>query len=71
MPSDTCDAALRRGNAANGRLWPRFVNFYKEMGWRRFSRFLSISPFIWLVELGYALVARNRGLTGRIFLRKG
>ena len=37
-----------------------------EIGWRRSSRFLSYPPMIWLVELGYALVARNRRLLGRI-----
>ena len=42
-----------------------------EMGWRRTSRFLSIPPMIWFVELGYALVARNRVLAGRVFFRKG
>ena len=41
-----------------------------EIGWRRSSRFLSNPPMIWFVELGYALVARNRRLTGRIFFRK-
>ncbi len=41
-----------------------------EIGWRRSSRFLSHPPMIWFVELGYALVARNRRLTGRIFFRK-
>jgi hypothetical protein len=39
------------------------------IGWRRSSRFLSHPPMIWFVELGYALVARNRRLTGRIFFR--
>ncbi len=42
-----------------------------EMGWRHSSRFLSIPPMIWFVELAYALVARNRRLTGRIFFRNG
>jgi hypothetical protein len=37
-----------------------------EIGWRRSSRFLSHPPMIWLVELGYTLVARNRQLLGRI-----
>ncbi len=41
-----------------------------EMGWRRTSRFLSIQPMIWFVQLGYTLVARSRRLTGRIFCRK-
>jgi len=40
-----------------------------ELGWRRTSRILSCPPFIWLVELGYALVARYRGLVGRVLFR--
>ncbi len=40
-----------------------------ELGWRRSSRLLSYPPLIWFVELGYALVARNRRLVDRIFFR--
>ncbi len=54
---------LRAGRAA--------LFLASEIGWRRSSRFLSKPPMIWFVELGYALVARNRRLTGRIFFRKG
>lgn len=38
-----------------------------ELGWRRMARWLSRRPFVWAVELGYWLVARNRGWLGRVF----
>lgn len=40
-----------------------------EIGWPGAGRILALPPFVWLVELGYWLVARNRGLASRIFFR--
>lgn len=31
------------------------------IGWPRSAAFLALPPFIWCVELGYRLVASNRG----------
>jgi hypothetical protein len=41
-----------------------------ELGWRRTSRVLSLVPFIWFVELGYAIVAANRAFFTRFIFRK-
>jgi hypothetical protein len=38
----------------------------EQLGWRRTSRVLSLTPLVWLVELGYRLVARNRRLVSRL-----
>jgi len=35
-------------------------------GW---ARWLAVPPFVWLVELGYWLVARNRRLAARVLFR--
>jgi hypothetical protein len=41
-----------------------------ELGWRRTSRILSLVPFIWFVELGYAIVAAHRAFFSRFLFRK-
>jgi predicted DCC family thiol-disulfide oxidoreductase YuxK len=38
-----------------------------EIGWPRTARVLARPPFVWAVELGYGLVARNRGRISRWF----
>jgi hypothetical protein len=40
------------------------------LGWRRTSRVLSLAPFIWFVELGYAIVAANRAFFTRFMFKK-
>ena len=35
------------------------------------ARILAIPPLLWLVELGYQLVARNRSFFGRFLFRPG
>ncbi len=37
-----------------------------RVGWRRLAAVCSRPPLIWLVEAGYWLVARNRGLLSRL-----
>ncbi|MEK6709683.1 MAG: hypothetical protein AABZ64_03810, partial [Nitrospinota bacterium] len=37
------------------------------LGWRRAAALLSLYPFVWIVEAGYWLAARNRGRLGRLF----
>jgi len=45
----------------------RAVLFVLEgLGWRRTSRLLGLPPLVWLVELGYRGVARNRRLVSRL-----
>jgi hypothetical protein len=39
------------------------------VGWRTLARVLARRPLVWLVELGYRLVARHRGLVGRLLFR--
>ena len=41
----------------------------EQIGWRTVASIFRHRPFIWLVEGGYWLVARNRGLIGRLFFR--
>lgn len=52
------DGSLLRAGRASLRVLER-------LGWRRTARLLSLPPLVWAVELGYWLVARNRGLLGR------
>jgi uncharacterized membrane protein YdfJ with MMPL/SSD domain len=39
------------------------------IGYPRLARILAVPPFIWLVELGYWIVARNRHFFSRILFR--
>ncbi len=42
----------------------------KEIGWRpSLARLGRHRPFVWAVEIGYRIVARNRGRFGRILFR--
>jgi hypothetical protein len=41
------------------------------VGWHCFASTFSTRPLIWIVELVYRAVARNRGLVSRYFFRKG
>lgn len=36
-----------------------------RLGWPRTAAVLARRPWIWIVELGYSFVARNRGWIGR------
>jgi predicted DCC family thiol-disulfide oxidoreductase YuxK len=40
------------------------------IGRRRTARLLSLPPLVWLVELGYRLVARHRTFFGRFLFRE-
>ena len=40
-----------------------------RLGWR-VARVAARPPFVWFVELGYWLVARNRGLAARLLFRQ-
>ena len=40
-----------------------------ELGWHWAARFLALPPFIWLVELGYRIVAANRPFLSRFLFR--
>lgn len=41
----------------------------ERMGWRRCAKLLRLPPLLWLVELGYRLVAAHRGLASRLLFR--
>lgn len=42
----------------------------EQIGWHpRFMLLAQRRPFVWAVELGYRLVARNRGFFGRFLFR--
>lgn len=40
------------------------------LGWRWTARVLWLPPFVWLVELGYQLVARHRTFFSRFLFRE-
>jgi predicted DCC family thiol-disulfide oxidoreductase YuxK len=40
-----------------------------QIGWKRTSKILSRAPLVWLMELAYLAVARNRTLFGRFLFR--
>src|SRR5262245_48488869 len=42
----------------------------ENIGWGWFARLLMLPPFVWFVELGYALVARNRPFFSRFLFTK-
>lgn len=42
---------------------------FAGLDWRRTAFVLGLPPFIWLVELGYAIVARNRPFFSRFLFR--
>jgi len=41
-----------------------------ELGWRRLAAWGCVPPLVWLVELLYAVVARNRIFFGRFLFRR-
>jgi hypothetical protein len=41
----------------------------EALGWKRIARFLAVPPVIWIVELKYMVVARNRGFFSRFLSR--
>ena len=41
-----------------------------RLGLRRTAAALSIPPLVWLVEVGYSIVARNRPLFSRLMFRR-
>jgi hypothetical protein len=42
----------------------------EKIGWGWAARLLLLPPFVWCVELGYALVARNRPFFSRFLFTK-
>lgn len=54
---------LRAGRAVLGAL--------ALLGFRRTAAFLSLYPFVWMIEAGYWLAARNRGRLGRLLDGRG
>lgn len=45
------------------------LHILQHIGWGWFARFLGYPPMIWIVELGYWIVARNRKLFSRFMFR--
>lgn len=41
----------------------------ERIGWPRAASLAGVPPFVWAVDAGYALVARNRGFFSRFLLR--
>ena len=55
-------AILRAGRAS--------LYVLAEIGWPRLARILRMVPFVWAIELGYWIVARNRRFFARFMFRK-
>lgn len=66
-----CDRAIHVITSAGSILRAGRASLYivDQVGWHRVARLLSRRPFIWAVEGGYALVARNRGFFSRLLFR--
>ena len=60
----TADGELLRAGRAC--LW-----VLQRIGYPVLARVLAVPPLVWAVELGYWLVARNRGLASRLLFRRG
>ena len=59
----TTDGAVYRGGRAS-----LFV--LRHTGWGWFARVLMLPPLVWMVELGYWIVARNRRLFGKFLFTR-
>jgi len=46
-----------------------FLFILQQIGHRRLARTLAQKPFIWFIELGYSIVARNRQFFSKVFFR--
>jgi predicted DCC family thiol-disulfide oxidoreductase YuxK len=57
------EGSIRRGGRAA-------LFILEHEGWGPIARLLGLPPFIWIVELGYRVVATNRSLFSRIFFRR-
>jgi predicted DCC family thiol-disulfide oxidoreductase YuxK len=57
----------REGSIHRGARATLFI--LEREGWGPIARFLSLPPFVWIVELGYCLVASNRSFFSRFFFR--
>jgi len=42
----------------------------EHLGWGRIARVLAHPPFIWIIELGYRIVAANRPFFARFLFRR-
>jgi predicted DCC family thiol-disulfide oxidoreductase YuxK len=58
---DTSDRVYRGGRA--------FLFILERLGWGPVARLLAVPPLIWIVELGYRIVADNRMLFSRMLFR--
>ncbi len=56
------DGTILRGGRAT-------LFILEHLGWGRIARVLALPPFIWLVELGYRIVAKNRPFFARFLFR--
>ena len=54
---------LRAGRAC---LW-----VLQRIGYPVLARVFALPPLVWVVEVGYWLVARNRGFASRVLFRRG
>lgn len=57
------DGRIYRGGRAS-------MFILRHTGWGWFARLLMVPPFIWFVELGYWIVARNRRFFGKFMFTR-
>lgn len=53
---------LRAGRAA--------LFLFEQTHWKPLTRLLGFPPFVWLVEFGYGIIARNRPFFARFFFTR-
>jgi len=53
---------LRAGRAA--------LFLFEQTKWKPVARLLGLPPLVWLVEIGYGIVARNRPFFARFFFTR-
>jgi|MDTC01.1.fsa_nt_gb predicted DCC family thiol-disulfide oxidoreductase YuxK len=59
----TSDGKILRGGRAS-------LFILERVGWKRSARIMGWIPFVWCVEGGYRLVARNRSFFAKFFFTK-
>jgi predicted DCC family thiol-disulfide oxidoreductase YuxK len=70
--AEACAIAMHVACADGGMLRAGRATLFilNELGWHWTSRILGRPPLIWLVEIGYRVVARNRQVFSRVLFRR-
>jgi len=49
---------------------PSMIFIFGKLGWSRSARISSLPPFVWIVNVAYWVVSRNRRVFSRILFTK-